>query len=336
MRRYSWLLCGVMVFSVPLSGQSPENPVRTIPLPAGCQHPFRELYEYNEGRRLGLQASVGFCRIIISNGSVREFAEGRIESVTPSPKGRSVAIVNRSYRIAVQDDEGRSQFDGQLESTELAAIYWSSDESHVIILSIPGEDVEVEAATIIDLPQKKMKTIRFGPPALVRFDVKTDTIRAEQEGGTTRKVLVYGLNGQLLRRVIPSKTQRERIVSANRKYSYIPKHEIGEGDTLIQRGSTGPTVLRLPERKKRGSRQGALWDNPEWNPVNDDLLLALYLSEDTEKEGRLNEIDVFSVSQKKIIRVFPQAGDHTPAYGWSADGKQVILCDVSCSFYTIP
>lgn len=94
--------------------------------------------------------------------------------------------------------------------------------------------------------------------------------------------------------------------------------------------------MKLPEYKTLHTRNAALWDNPEWNPVDDDLLLGLYLDLGFGKEGSIGAIDVFSVSQGKVVRVFPVGEKGAPAYGWSADGKYVVLCDLECSFYSVP
>jgi hypothetical protein len=326
-----------MVFSSPLEAQTPKSPARSIALPPECQHPFRELYRYSGGQRLGLQVESGFCRINLANGNVKKF--GRLEdikTVAPAPKSLLVAIVSGFYRLAILNDMGQPQFQGELDSSGAPAIYWSSDELHVVVLSFPDESDEADTATIVDLTHETMKSIDFNPPVPVRFDTKSETIRAETVKDKTQKVAIYDLDGKLLRHEVPLNAQRERIASPNRTYYYFQKHEIGEGDTSIRKSSSDNVIVKLPEYKTLHARNVALWDNPEWNPVDDDLLLGLYLDAGIRKESNIGEIDVFSVSQGKIVRVFQVGEKGTPAYGWSGDGKYVVLCELECSFYSVP
>ncbi|MGA3176109.1 MAG: hypothetical protein ABSE19_02050 [Candidatus Acidiferrum sp.] len=333
----SRLLFSLMVFSSPLGAQTLTSPARSITLPRECQHPFRELYRYGGGQRLGLKVKSGFCRVDVVSGNVKMFSGLEdVKTIAPAPKSLLVAAVSGFYRLKVLNDMGQSQFEGDLDSSGWTAIYWSNDESHVVVLSFRGEGDEADTATIVNLTQKKMKSIDFNPPVPVRFDAKSETIRAETVNGKTRKVAVYDLEGKLLPREAPQNAQRERIESPNRTYYYFPKYEIGEGDTSIRKSSSGDVTLRLPEYKSVHSRNAALWDNPQWNPVDDNLLLALYLPSGFGKEGIRGEIDVFSVSQGKVVRAFPVEEKATPAYGWSADGKHVVLCDVDCSFHSVP
>ena len=102
---------------------------------------------------------------------------------------------------------------------------------------------------------------------------------------------------------------------------------------MVREGANGSVALRIPEGRTGGTQ---LWDNPVWNPVNDDLILGLYLPWDDPRKTHRGAIDVFSISQKKVVRTFPVGPKNTPAYGWSGDGKQVILCDVACLFYNVP
>ena len=128
-----------------------------------------------------------------------------------------------------------------------------------------------------------------------------------------------------------NKTQSSNVDSANRKYTYTAHYEVGGGDTVIREAPNGPAVLRLSEHKSLKSQSADLWDNPVWNPVEDDFLLVLYLSEDNGP----GEIEVFSVSKQKVLLVFPVKREDPPAYGWSVDGKQVILCDSACLYYPV-
>lgn len=333
----SWFLFSLMVFSPPLGAQISTSPAWSIALPPECQHPSRTLYLYDGGQRLGLQVKSGFCRINVADGNVKKF--GRLEDikvVAPAPKGRLVAIVSGFYRLVVLNDMGQSQFEGDLDSSGVPAIHWSSDESHVVVLSFPNESDKANTATFVDLTRKSMKSINFNPPIPVRFDRKSETIRAETIIGKKRKVAVYDLDGKLLQHDVPQNAQRQRIASPNRTYYYLPKHEVGEGDTSICKSSSDNFIVKLPEYKTLHARNVALWDNPEWNPVDDDLLLGLYLDAGIRKESNIGEIDVFSVSQGKTVRVFQVGEKGTPAYGWSADGKYVVLCELECSFYSVP
>lgn len=189
-----WLLFSLIVFSSPPEAQTPKSPARSIAVPPKCQHPFRELYRYSGGQRLGLQVESGFCRINVANGNVKRF--GRLEdikAVAPAPKGLLVAIVSGFYSLKVVNDVGQSQFEGEIDSSGWPAIFWSSDESHVVVLSYSDESDEADTATIVDLTHKSMKSIDFNPPVPVRFDMKSGTIRAEAVKGKTRKVAIYDL-----------------------------------------------------------------------------------------------------------------------------------------------
>jgi hypothetical protein len=154
------------------------------------------------------------------------------------------------------------------------------------------------------------------------------------ERGGVAKVTVYSLAGKVLRHGAAPKTRRERIESASGEYYYFPHRKFGEGDTIVHLSSSGRTVLRLPAGKQMCSRNGVLWDNPKWNPVDDDLLFLLYLSDGFAKGKNLTEIDVFSISKGKPVRVFSLNDRDTPAYGWSADGtvspRARRTCDSAC------
>lgn len=295
---------------------------------------------YGGGQRIGLKSKSVFCRIDVANGKVKQFGGlGEIIAIAPAPKSFLVAAASGSHQLTVLDDEGQSQFDGDLDSSGAPAwttIHWSSDESHVIVFSFPDESDEADAATVINVPKKTMKSISFNPAATVRFDDIRDTFSAARQRGKVSNVTVYDLEGKVLHHEVSQETQREHIYSASHKYYYVPKHEVGEGDTVIHLSSSGHTALKMPEGKQMDSRYGAIWDNPTWNPVDDDLILLLYLSEDFGKGKDLIEFDVFSISKGKPIRVFGWGERGIPAYGWSADGKDVVLCDVDCSFYSVP
>jgi hypothetical protein len=328
------LLFTMIVLVSLMSAQSPTKPARTIALPPDCQHPFRQLYQYDGGQRLGLKVHSSFCRINTTNGRVRQFGGyGQIDAVTPAPKGRLVAMIHQSSHLVVLNDEARVEFDEDLKSDVWNAIYWTRDQSHLILSDVDDFGTQ-DAAAIIDLSHKSMKSIRFDPPASVRFDANTSTIRADRGSGKNREGLVYDLKGNLLRHVAPQ-TLRRSSDSANRKYTYTFRYEIGGGDIIIREAPNGPAVFRLSEHKSLKSHSAVLWDNPDWNPVGDDFLLALYLSDDVANGP--GEIDVFSVSQKKAPLVFPvERSQDTPALGWSVDGKQVILCDSACLYYPVP
>ena len=337
LRIHSWLAFSLALCSSPLCAQTPTTPARSISLPPACQHPFRELHVYGGGQRIALKSGSGFCRVDVASSKAKQLGElGELDAITPAPKGFLVATVSGSHKLTVLDDEGQSKFDGDLASSGAPAIYWSSDESHVIVFSFPDESNEADTATVINIPKKTMRSISLNPAATVRFDAKTDTLNATQQLGKASKVTVYDLEGKVLHHEVVQKTHVEHIFSASRKYYYVPHHEVGEGDSLIHLSLTGHTVLRMPEGKKMDSRYGAIWDNPKWNPVGDDLVLLLYLSNDFGKGKHLTEFDVFSISKGKPIRVFTFGEKGTPAYGWSADGKQIVLCDVDCSFYSVP
>jgi hypothetical protein len=332
-----WLLLSLMVLSATLRAQTLPKPVRSIPLPAECQHPSRSLFRYGEGQRLGLTVKSGFCRIDVANGEVKEFRGlGEIKSAAPAPRSLRVAIVNGFDRITVLNDLGRSEFDGHLDSTGWAAVYWSRDESHLVVLSFSDDSDEADTITIIDLARKTMKSIDVHPPAPAQFDAKSETVRVEAGSGAVRKVAVYNLRGELLRHEGPQKSQKQRVDSPSHIYYYTAKQEVGEGDTLIRKSSSGDVIVKLPEFKSVNGQNSALWDNPEWNPVSDDLLLELYLPAGLGNEGGLSEFEIFSISRAKVIKAFPLEENVMPAYGWSADGKDVVLCDLACSFYSIP
>ncbi len=292
---------------------------------------------YGGGERIGLKGKTGFCRVDVADGKVNQL-KGRAEivAIAPAPKSFLVATVSGSQHLEVLDDSGQSQFDGDLASAGAPAIYWSSNESHIIVFSFPDESDEADTATIINLPKKTMKSIDLNPAATVRFDAKADSFSAAQQRGKILNATVYDVEGKVLQHDVVQKTQATHIYSANHKYYYVPHREVGEGDTLIYLSPSGHIVLKIPEGKKMDSRYGAIWDNPEWNPVNDDLLLLLYLSSDHGKAKGLTEFDVLSISKGKSTKVFPLGEQGTPAYGWSANGKQVVLCDVECSFYSVP
>lgn len=336
-RTHYWLAFSLTVCSSQLFAQTLTVPSHSITLPPACQHPFRELYVYGGGHRIGLKTKSGFCRVDVGIGKAKHFdGLGEITAIAPAPKSFLVATVSGSRRLTVLDDKGQSQFSGDLASSGAPAIYWSSDESHVIVFSFPDESDEADTATVINLPKKTMKSIDLNPAATVRFDAKTDTFSAAQQRGKLSNVSVYDLEGKVLHHEVTQKTQGEHIYSASHRYYYVPHHEVGEGDTVIHLSSSGHTVLRMPEGKKMDSRYGAIWDKPKWNPVDDDFVLLLYLSDDFGKGKDLTEFDVFSILKRRAIRVFPLGERGTPAYGWSADGNEVVLCDVNCSFYPVP
>jgi len=337
LRINSWLGFSLAVCSAPVFAQTAAPPVRSITLPPACQHLSRELYVYGSGERLGLRNKSVFYSIDVANGRVKQFRGlGEIISVTPARKGFLVAMVAGFYHLTVLDDQGQSQFDGDLDSSGVPAIHWNSDESHVVVFSFPDESDEADTATIVNIPKRTIKSLDLNPTATVRFDAGTDTLSATQEQGKVSKLTVYDLEGKVLRHGVGQKIERQHVDSASHKYSYFPKGEIGEGDTLIRQASGGGAVLRLREYKNVGSRGLVLWDNPRWNPVEDDLLLLLYLPVGLGEGRDFTEVDVLSVSKGKAIRVFALSQKVIPAYGWTADGKQLVLCDVDCSFYPVP
>lgn len=234
--------------------QSPPKPARTIVLPYECQHPsFRQLYEYDGGQRLGFNVHSDFCRIDAVSGQVRRFhGYGQIDEVRPAPKGRLVAMVHQSSHLVVLNDDARVQFDEDLKSDDWKEIYWTRDQSHLVLFDVDDFGTQ-DAAAIIDLSTKSVKTIRFDPPALVRFDANTSTIRADRVSGKNQEGLVYDLNGNLLRHAAP-RTPSWNVDSANRKYTYIFRYEIGGGDISIREAANGPALFRLPEHKSLKSR----------------------------------------------------------------------------------
>jgi hypothetical protein len=285
LRIHYWLAFSLTLSSSPLLAQTLT--ACSITLPPACQHPFRELYVYGAGQRLGLKSKSGFCRIDFANGEARLFGGlGQIVAIAPAPKSFLVAAVSGSHQLTVLDDKGQSQFDGDLDSSGVPAIYWSSDESHVIVFNFPNEGDEADKATVINVPKKTMKSISLNPAATVRFDAKTDTLSAARQRGKVSNVTVYNLEGKMRHHDVARETQREHIYSANHKYYYVPHHEVGEGDTVIHLSSGGHIALKMSQSKQMDSRYGAIWDNPMWNPVDDDLMLLLYLAEDFGK-GRI-------------------------------------------------
>jgi hypothetical protein len=208
----SWLIFGLTVCSSPLLAQISATAARNITLLPACQHPFRELYLYGGGQRVGLRNKNIFCRVDVGNGKVKQFGGlAEIETVGPAPKSFLVAVVSGSQHLTVIDDNGQSQFDGDLESSGAPAIYWSSDESQVIVFSYPDESDEADTATVINIHKKTMKSISLNPAATVKFDAKTDTFSALQENGKVLNATVYDLEGKALHHEVVQKTKRERI-----------------------------------------------------------------------------------------------------------------------------